>query len=186
MTAPDQWTRAAFILTMVGQPTLEPFNKQVVDNRTTRGDLRLDVPTGEWTVHVLTEAGQQGELPERFEVPSERKCYLPIVFSTYGEGYPTIACGGSYPGKPKEEDWYKFTLGGSRTVTLQVTNYPTKGQMQLRRNSPDGALIEMDGTEGPTKTVGPRSLGAGTYFVRLYPGTGYEKNNTYTLKMTCN
>jgi hypothetical protein len=141
---------------------------------------------GKWNVVVTNPDSSSGSLPNGFTVLGRTYSYLPLVLVEYGSDYPTLVCGGTYKNEPKLEDWYTFTLGSSRTVTLQVTNYATKGQMQLRRNSPTGELIEMDGREGPTKTIGPRSLGAGTYFVRLYPGTGYDKSKTYTLTMTCN
>jgi len=167
--------------------TIEATGEAVPSSTRITCSLPLNGATpGQWNVVVTNTDSSSGSLDNGFTVLGQTYTYLPLVLANYGSGYPTLVCGGQVDGKPKPDDWYRFTLGSSKTVTLRVTNYATKGQMQLRRNSTGGELIAMDGSEGSTKQVGPLSLGAGTYFVRLYPGDSYDANQAYHLTMTCN
>jgi len=125
------------------------------------------------------------------------KIYLPLVVRNYFvnpyeendaalQAWGPLDRGVAYMAYPDDqEDWYYFNLTDPASVTVQVTNF-TGGAGQLMVYSEDNILSPVGhwGAGGLTMTVGPLSLSAGKYYVRVY--TGGTKNTTYLYTLMLN
>lgn len=92
---------------------------------------------------------------------------------------------GAYP--DDIEDWYFFNLSASSNVTVQVTNFTGGGGRLLVYAESDTANPVpggYDSSGGPTMAVGPLSLSAGKYYVRVYTGGSTNTTTLYTLKVS--
>ena len=125
------------------------------------------------------------------------KIYLPLVMRNYfvnpyedndtasrawGPLYPGVA----YRAYPDDmEDWYYFNLTGQASVTVRVTDFTGGGgRLMVYREDDITNPIGYWGAGGPTMTVGPLSLSAGKYYVRVYTGGATNTTQLYTLMLS--
>lgn len=76
-------------------------------------------------------------------------------------------------------DYYRFTLNESRRFTLGMNGLSADADVQLLNSA--GGIIERSTAGGTNTEFINRQLGAGTYYVRVYPFGG--ANTNYTLFM---
>ena len=131
--------------------------------------------------------------------------YLPAVLRNYRtwdayyeendhwlDAYGPLVSGRAYLAYPDDvEDYYYFVLSAPATVNVSVTDFaPTSsnGTVMLygpATGSERGNLIDYYGPPGDSSMpLGPRSLGPGKYYVRVYTNQGHSTAQLYRLTVT--
>jgi len=105
-------------------------------------------------------------------------------YDTWQTAYGPLEPGVAYQAYPDDgSDYYYFELSTTRSVTIKVENYQATGDLILykHREGDNPEFVAQWGIGGPTMTIGPRSLQAGKYYVRVYTTQGHNTTSLYTL-----
>jgi hypothetical protein len=82
-------------------------------------------------------------------------------------------------------DFYYILLTNPASVTVQVTNYQAVGQLLVYDQGWNTLGMDWNDPGGNgSMTVGPLSLGAGKYHIRIYTASGQNTDTLYTLTVT--
>jgi hypothetical protein len=131
--------------------------------------------------------------------------YLPLVVRNYRTwdayyeenddwlaAYGPLVSGQAYLAYPNDtEDYYYFELSAPATVNVSVTGFaPTSTNGTVVLYGPAvgderGPQIDYYGPDGHSSmSLGPHSLGAGKYYVRVYTANGHSTTQLYSLTVT--
>ena len=122
--------------------------------------------------------------------------YLPLVLKNFfispyepnnnaTQAYGPLQRGVAYRAYPDDtEDWYYFILSTTSSITVRVENFSANGDLLIYKDPNISEPVDQWGQGGSTMTVGPLSLDAGKYYIRVYAASGYNTTTLYTLKMT--
>jgi Bacterial pre-peptidase C-terminal domain len=84
-----------------------------------------------------------------------------------------------FVGADDTNDFYKFTLASTKPFTATLNGLSADANMQLIQSS--GSVLVTSAHTGTTAESISRALAAGTYYVRVYPGSG---GTNYSLNLT--
>jgi len=128
--------------------------------------------------------------------PRRQETYLPIIFQDYNDCYldepndiledakPVIS-GRWYCALPDDvEDYYTFSLTITATVNVEIHNYTPAESGQLLLYDADFNQEGHCGNDEQSKHIGPKTLGPGQYYVRIYTSDKYDDQHLYNLKVT--
>ena len=106
---------------------------------------------------------------------SWRTAYGPLVFGTQYQAYPDDG-----------SDYYYFELNTTQSVTILLQNYQATGDLILykHRTSDEPERVASWGQGGSRMTIGPRTLEARKYYVRVYTTADHNTTTLYTLTVT--
>ncbi|ELR97422.1 PPC domain-containing protein [Gloeocapsa sp. PCC 73106] len=85
-----------------------------------------------------------------------------------------------FVGSTDINDYYRFSLGSTRNFRLGLSGMTADGDVQLLNSS--GGVISSSALGGSSSESISTTLGAGTYYVRVYPFGG--ANTNYNLSLT--
>ena len=124
--------------------------------------------------------------------------YLPLVlrnffinpyedYDSWQTAYGPLVFGREYRAYPDDgSDYYYFELSTAQSVTILLQNYQATGDLILykHRAGDEPECVANWGQGGSTMTIGPRTLQAGKYYVRVYSTDGHNTTALYTLTVT--
>jgi len=101
--------------------------------------------------------------------------YGPLAFDTAYQAYPDDGT-----------DYYYFELDADRSVTVALQNYQATGDLILyqHREGDEPDWVASWGQGGSSMTLGPLSLTAAKYYVRVYTTGGENSTALYSLTVT--
>jgi len=82
-----------------------------------------------------------------------------------------------------DQDYYKFTLTSRSNFTLSLSNIPSGTDYDVQLYNSSQTVIASSTNGGNSSEYISATLEAGTYFIRVYPYTGYSNSN-YRLQIT--
>jgi hypothetical protein len=81
-----------------------------------------------------------------------------------------------------DNDYYKFVITNSGTITMTLTTLPANYNLRLLNSS--GSTLQTSSNNGTSNETISRTVSAGTYYARVYPSGGANNaSNCYTLKV---
>ncbi len=82
-----------------------------------------------------------------------------------------------------DNDYYKFVITGSGTITMTLTTLPANYHLRLLNSA--GSTLTTSSNGGTTNESISTTVSAGTYYARVYPSNNNQFNATtcYTLKV---
>ncbi|MFZ1305332.1 MAG: T9SS type A sorting domain-containing protein, partial [Ferruginibacter sp.] len=81
-----------------------------------------------------------------------------------------------------DNDYYKFVITTSGTITMTLTTLPANYHLRLLNST--GGTVQTSSNSGTTNETISRTVTAGTYYARVYPsGSANNATNCYTLKV---
>jgi len=106
---------------------------------------------------------------------SWQTAYGPLVFGKEYQAYPYDST-----------DYFYFELSTNSSVTILLQNYQATGDLILykHREGDEPEFVEGKHHGRPTMQIGPRTLQAGKYYVRVYTTADYNRTSLYTLKVS--
>ena len=141
----------------------------------------------DWRVRTnCGTSGSSGYTQAQFTTSAASTCPGPYDVSTNGtrSGAATIPFNTDVKGliNPSgDNDYYKFVISGSGTITVTLTTLPADYDLRLYKGSSQVAISQNGGTTGETINY---TAGTGTYYARVYGYSGANNaSNCYTLKV---
>ena len=106
---------------------------------------------------------------------SWQTAYGPLVFGKEYQAYPYDST-----------DYFYFELSTNSSVTILLQNYQATGDLILykHREGDEPEFVEGKHHGRPTMQIGPRTLQAGKYYIRVYTTADYNRTSLYTLKVS--